>query len=259
MQHPFDSSQFKAQSASFSIGTDAAQRHVIILHGYTGSPDEFRSIAEELSTRFDAYVSVPLLPGHGTDERDLLHVTFDHLLDAARNAVLPSVRAGKNIVIMGHSFGAYLALLLAAEFKITALILTVIPYHLRFPLSIPGFGYVTRMKTLWKKTITDQEREERKGMFYYDEMPGIALSYVQEGIRRVNKILSRLSLPVLTINNREDPIAYADSGERVASKTADQARSQCVVMDTHSHGVFYGPRKKDVEKHIVDFLTKVFT
>src|SRR5215510_1181023 len=61
-------------TTSFVAGSIHAPRRIVIFHGYTGSPDEFKDLAGHLASALEAYVTVPLLPGHGTVQTDLLSV-----------------------------------------------------------------------------------------------------------------------------------------------------------------------------------------
>lgn len=242
------------QSAPISAGNPESSRRVVIIHGYTGSPDEFRDFAAELAKRLDAHVTAPLLPGHGTHESDLYGLTFDDLYEAVRAHVREAARSGRELVLIGHSFGGYLSLLAAREFVPKALVLTVIPYHLRFPLSLPGMASVMRLKLAWDKKLTDQELEDRKGAFFYPRMPGEGLALVLEGKRRVEKILSHIRAPILTVHGHHDALALPDSGEKLIRKSGKHPKSKSVILPNKSHGIFYGAGREDVQKIILQFL-----
>lgn len=241
-------------SSPISAGDPAAPYRVVILHGYTGSPDEFRDFAEDLSQRLNAFVTAPLLPGHGTHVNDLLPLSFDDIYHAAREHVKEAHASGKPLIIIGHSFSGYLSLLCAAEFPPAALVITVMPYHLRFPLSLPLMSYVLRLKLLWDKKISEKERQERLGKFYYQYMPGKALWLLLEGKQRVEKILKVISAPILTIHGYTDSLALPDSGNALLTQTARNPRNKAVVLDNKSHGIFYGEGRADVQAIILQFL-----
>src|SRR4051812_30417952 len=137
-------------TSAVAAGDPAASRRIVIIHGYTGSPDEFREFAEVLSHRLGAYVTIPLLPGHGNEVSDLYPLRFDDLLEYVRAHVREATQGGAKLALIGHSFGAYLATLAAHEFSASALVLTVVPYSLKFPLWIPGIATFARMKHSWK-------------------------------------------------------------------------------------------------------------
>ncbi len=242
------------QSSPITAGDPNAPYRVVILHGYTGSPDEFRDFANDLSVRLNAYVTAPLLPGHGTDVHDLLPLWFDDIYNAARAHVKEAHDPGKPLVIIGHSFSGYLALLCAAEFPTAALVITVMPYHLRFPLNLPMMSYFLRLKLVWDKKISAQERQERLGKFYYQYMPGKALWLLLEGKQRVDKILKSITTPILTVHGNTDSLALPDSGNALLEKTGRNPHNKAVILDNKSHGIFFGEGRADVQVLILQFL-----
>lgn len=98
-------------AAPFSLG--AGEDAVLLLHGMTGSPHEMRPLGEFLAER-GFRVHCPLLPGHGTDPRDLGGVTAQALYAAAREA-LGRVADARRTYVAGLSMGALLAVLLARD------------------------------------------------------------------------------------------------------------------------------------------------
>lgn len=242
------------RSSPISAGDPSAPIRVVILHGYTGSPDEFRDFAHDLATRLHAYVTAPLLPGHGTNIHDLLPLSFDDIYTAAREHVREAHASGKPLVIIGHSFSGYLALLSAAEFPVAALVITVMPYHLRFPLNLPFMSYILRLKQLWEKKLSEKELQDRVGKFYYQYMPGKALWLLLEGRERVEKILRTIAAPILTVHGNSDSLALPDSGNMLLEKTGRNPHNKAVILDNKSHGIFYGEGRADVQAIIEQFL-----
>ena len=241
-------------SSPIAAGDPSAPNRVVILHGYTGSPDEFRDFARDLSSRMNAYVTAPLLPGHGTDVNDLLPLWFDDIYAAAREHVREASASGKPLVIIGHSFGGYLALLSTAEFPPAAIVITVMPYHMRFPLNLPFMSYILRLKYLWEKKLSEKEISDRVGNFYYKHMPGKALWLLLEGKERVREILRTIKAPILTVHGNTDSLALPDSGNAVLEQTARNTHNKAVILDNRSHGIFYGEGRADVQDLILQFV-----
>ena len=239
------------------VGDSSAPRRVLIIHGYTGSPDEFRLLAEELATALKAQVRVPLLPGHGTHERNLLKVTFDDLLSAVQREVDELQAEGKPFALVAHSFGGYLALLATENVEAVAIALTVIPYKLRFPLCLPGVAWLMSLRREWGKRLTPEEKKERRGFHFYPHMPGIALRLVAEGNRRVRAAMGRITSAVLTIHAYEDPICASDSGVELL-KLAHNPDNKSILLEHERHGLFIAPHSDEVRGLICDFLVKEF-
>lgn len=247
---------YPERDASFAIGNPNANVRVIIFHGYTGSTDEFEALAHAIVRALDAHVSVPLLPGHGTNEADLLHFTYQDFILFAEKEVEHARSTDAHLIILGHSFGGYLAMECAARYKADALVLTVVPFLLRFPLNIPGLAWIMRQKLLWDKKLPLQEKIERIGLFYYHHMPGIALTLLNEGVRRAKKVLRSISCPMLVIQTTKDPLTYSRSAETLLALSGKNPKNHFLLVPREEHGLFYGAGHETIIKEIVEFMKK---
>jgi carboxylesterase len=106
-----EQSERNAGAMPFSIGTgpDAC----LLLHGLTGAPSEMRPLGDLLAAR-GIHCVAPLLPGHGVAPEALFGLTRSDLLEAAHQA-LRELRSARRIYLAGLSFGALLAIQLAAR------------------------------------------------------------------------------------------------------------------------------------------------
>jgi carboxylesterase len=87
---------------------------VLVLHGFTGSPQTMRPVADALVAAGFS-VELPRLPGHGTDVEDMLTTTFDDwsaTVEATYDALAARVRS---VVVVGLSMGGTLAAWLVAR------------------------------------------------------------------------------------------------------------------------------------------------
>jgi carboxylesterase len=91
---------------------------VVICHGFTGSPLSVLPWAEHLAARGLA-VSVPLLPGHGTDWRDLAGRGWRDWYDAFETAYLGLAARTRHCYVAGLSMGGTIALRTAARHGVT--------------------------------------------------------------------------------------------------------------------------------------------
>jgi carboxylesterase len=91
---------------------------VAICHGFTGSPLSVLPWAEHLAARGFA-VSVPLLPGHGTDWRDLARHRWQDWSAAFEAAYLELAAGTRHCFVAGLSMGGTIALRTAARHDVT--------------------------------------------------------------------------------------------------------------------------------------------
>lgn len=86
-------------------------RAIVLFHGFTNSPRQFRQIAETLHQRGDN-VFVPRLAYHGLRDgsvRELAHLTAEQLRDHADTAIDIAHGLGESVVVAGLSLGGNLA------------------------------------------------------------------------------------------------------------------------------------------------------
>jgi carboxylesterase len=91
---------------------------VAICHGFTGSPHSVSPWAGHLASQGFA-VSVPLLPGHGTDWRDLAHHGWRDWYKAFEDAYLDLAAGTSACYVAGLSMGGAIALRTAARHHVS--------------------------------------------------------------------------------------------------------------------------------------------
>tara|TARA_Y100001968_G_C19355990_1_gene717198 strand:+ start:216 stop:1001 length:786 start_codon:yes stop_codon:yes gene_type:complete len=109
---------------------DGTQGSALLIHGFTGIPNEVRPMAE-VFWEFGFAVSAPLLPGHGKDGAAINETDHRQWASAVKTA-LDALPAQQPTVIAGVSMGALLATCLAAAQPVDALVLIAPAFEL-FP------------------------------------------------------------------------------------------------------------------------------
>jgi len=87
------------------------RRAIVLFHGFTNSPRQFRRIAEILHERGDN-VFAPRLPGHGLRDgsvHELANLTAEQLRDHADAAIDVAHGLGDSVIVVGLSLGGNLA------------------------------------------------------------------------------------------------------------------------------------------------------
>lgn len=232
-----------------------SKNHLILIHGYTGSPTDFNGFPEAIHKALGVTVSVPLLLGHGTSLDDLARFNYEHFFTQVETEVAQALEEGKKVFLGGYSFGGSIALDLAAKHPVFGVFTAATPYKLQFPLSTPIMSAVSMMRSSWPKKIDITERKLRKGAVYYDKMPGRALPMVKKVNAKLTRILQNISCPCLTIQLSNDPIAHKKSGESI-NKKISSVNKKVVTLEDSMHGIFYTDSKDVLADEVVEFLSK---
>jgi carboxylesterase len=186
----------------------------LVLHGFSGSPASMRPWAEDLAGRGYA-VEMPLLPGHGTQWRDLNKVRWTEWYDEASAALDRLLETCDAVVVCALSMGGSVALRLAEErgSQVTGLVLVnpfvsssrkellVLPVLKRL---VPGL-----------KGITNDIKKSGGDEVGYPMLPLKGLAEVTAMWKVVVPELPRITQPLLYFRSRVDNVIDASSSATV--------------------------------------------
>lgn len=230
---------------------------VLFIHGYTGSPNDFNGLPAFLHEHYGVSVFVPLLPGHGTKVEDLRGLTKDDFIKTAEEALKPLLVSYDKVIIGGHSFGAQVALCLAARYKVNGVFVSALPFKLRFPLSFPWLYDFYQMlpgkKEFFRKKISKKERKQRKGSFFYDKMPAYGLKLLSDMNKELERSLQKIESPLLSIYFKGDPIAHPDARNKIKNLVGSRI-NKTLMFDRLSHGIFFTEDAPKIYEEIAQFF-----
>lgn len=215
--HPTDARGIVVGAESFLLegGNDRA---LLLLHGSGDTPQTLRYLAERLNAA-GYTVSAPLLPGHGRSPRAFTEVSAAGYLASAREA-LDALRARSSWVgVIGLSMGGAIAARLAADSPVVRALVLLAPY-LTPPTEVQ---WVARLSPVWgllqpqlgghgERSVHDPEA--RAASHAYGTFPPRALRALIATADAGRAALSRVTVPTLVVNSREDnriPRALAEA------------------------------------------------
>jgi carboxylesterase len=232
------------------------QAAVLLLHGFTGTPRDLAGLADHLHENGFA-VSLPRLPGHGTNGMDFMEAGWRDWLRAAVDAWL-DLRARCGIVhVVGHSMGGLLAVLIASHFPVNRLVLLAPAFQFTnrlLPWSAVISPFVRRIP--WKVTaaqeISDHDLAALSREYWQWRYPGQGASYLR--LRRIAvRSLPRVTSDTLIIAGTADRnvppsvVAYVES--RMTS-----AVTRHVIYEGASHLLFTGPDAHAIRAEVRGWL-----
>ena len=193
-------------AGSFTLaGTNG--RALLLLHGSGDTPQTLRYLGERLNAAGYA-VHAPLLPGHGRSPRDFAQVSAAQYLSAARDA-LGTLSGSAWIGVVGLSMGGALAAQLAAESTEVRVLALLAPYLVP-PASVvwaaraaPAWGLV-QPHLPGRGGLSVHDPVARAASYAYGVFPPNALRALVATAAAGRAALSRVTVPTLVINSRED-------------------------------------------------------
>jgi esterase/lipase len=231
-----------------------SKRLFFLIHGYTGSPTDFNGLPDYLNKTKNADVKIILLKGHGTNIKELGRLNLNDFLSQVKHEFEKELNKYDEIIVGGVSFGAQLALYLAANYPVQGVFNVCIPYKLKFPFNIPYISSIGFFKKYWTKYIPEEEKILRTNSFHYKEMHIKGLKMVKNANKLLKKELPKITCPILTIHSKNDPI-----GNHKAIKLFDKkinTTNYKKIFDDKNHNIFFTNNHHNIYEEIGSFFTK---
>lgn len=235
---------------SFTLGSGRVG--VLLIHGYTGSPQGLRELGEHLADR-GMSVSCPRLPGHGTSWQDLNNYGDQDWTDEVRSAFEELSGRTDQVFLVCLSFGAALGLDLAARYPervagivtMAGMVFTKDPRRHLAPLiakvvkSIPGVG----------NDIADPDGKE----VAYDRIPPKATIQMLNVCKRAKGSLSQVRAPILVIHGRQDHTVHPDNAQYIYDNVGSTDKD-LLWLERSYHVVTLDYEKDLVAERITRFI-----
>jgi len=223
-----------------------------LIHGYTGSPTDFNNLPEYLHKTYNANVKIILLKGHGTTVKDLDSLELNDFLFQVETELKKNINHYDEIIVGGVSFGAQLALYIAANYPVSGVFNVCLPYKLKFPFNIPGISLLGIFKKYWKKYVPTDEKQLRKSAFHYEHMHIKGLAIVKQANKLLDKELPKITCPILTIHSKNDPIGDYATIKHLDSKINTVNYKK--LFDDKNHNIFFTNKHTNIYNDIGNFF-----
>lgn len=201
---------------------------VLLCHGFTGTPQSLRAWAEDLAAA-GVTVSLPRLPGHGTNWREMARTTWHDWYAEVESSFETLAARCEHVIVTGLSMGGTLALRLAEcqGERLAGLVLVnpsvrrdkrlqaLVPLLKYAVASVAGIG-----SDIKRPGVTETA---------YDRVPLRALDSLDRFWRVVRADLSKVTQPVLLFRSSEDHVVSAANTEMVLAgiRSTDVTRHEC--------------------------------
>ena len=228
---------------------------VLVVHGFTGSPQSMRGLAEAFAEA-GFTVELPRLPGHGTSVDDMATTTFADWSGAAERAYEDLAGRCERVVVAGLSMGGTLATWLTIRHpEIAGLVVingAVAPLdpNIREGLEqlvaqgvarIPGPG----------NDIADPSQTE----LAYTETPTAQLLSLLDAVDAMQSEVARIQCPVLVISSDQDHVVPPISSDQFAERVGGPVERVRLTKSFHVATLDY--ERADIEARAVAFAQRV--
>ena len=263
-------------SAGFVLGSGEVA--VVLIHGLTGTPTEFRRVATGLA-KAGCTVYVPTLAGHCGNNADLQATGWRDWYESARKTFIGVRRKHEHVFVGGLSMGAVLSMYLAAEHpgqieglllysttlrydgwnmpKVAVLtpLLMAIPFgvHLcRFNEKSPFGIKDERLRALVERQMKAGESSSA-GLL---SMSGVSVRELHRLVAAVKKRMPQITTQTLVLHSREDDITSRWNADYVERKLGGPVVK--ILLDDCYHMITVDLQYRRVVELSADFIQHRF-
>ncbi len=224
----------------------------LLVHGFTGSPHSMRPVGEYLAARGIA-VSAPLLPGHGTTWQDLNTKRLEDWVEATEDEFHRFAAEKEEVFVVALSFGAALALDLAARYpdRIAGLVTLAGFVHTKDPRKYlaPVIRFLTKSLPGVGNDIAAPDVDE----LAYDRFPTSAAYWMLKMIDRARRGLGAVTAPILVMHGRNDG-TVAPYNAQLILDSVGSVDKEIVYMEKSSHVITLDYDKDEVYERTYAFI-----
>jgi len=209
----------------------------ILIHGFSGAPEELSDLAEFLA-KGGISVKLPVLAGHGDHWLSLADANAeDWKLSVERE--LDWARANfKKIFLVGFSLGGILALEAAAknDYKIAGIVSLSAPVFLR------GEIFINIFLPLWHRIFKKYRKQfvakefmdsyEARGRYLY--LPTKSIYDFYNLVKEARLIYKKVTAPTLVIQSQNDTLIHNLSAEYIFRELSSK-KKELVIFDDSAH------------------------
>lgn len=228
---------------------------VLVVHGFTGNPQSMRPLAEAFA-KAGFTVELPLLPGHGTDIKDMIPTRWEDWSSAAEAAYQDLATRVDKVVVAGLSMGGTITCWLAANHPEIVGIVVVNP-----AVEPPADSF----KDIFQGSI-DQGLETITGIgndvadpdvteLAYPETPLAAGLSMFNAIGELAERLGDIRCPVLLMNSPQDHVVPPSNADFLAERAGGPVER--VSLDRSYHVATIDYDKEEIQQRAVAFAEKV--
>lgn len=235
---------------------------VLMIHGFSGTPSGLGKLPEQVEALHLPY-RAPLLKGHGADTPvALLGVKWTEWVADAENALAEVLSEAEKVIVIGHSMGGMIALILAATQgdKIDSIVVAggstkaVNPFAPGGPLSFLA-PLVLRIKPGWELPPVFAD----PGLVRYDTgytwVPTVTFLQLFALMKATHKLVPQVKVPALILHSKKDTANAPEGAQILYDRISTPVECKRLVwFEKTEHLMFLDCEAAEVNRVVVEYL-----
>lgn len=222
---------------------------VLVIHGYTGSPQSVHYLARSLA-QAEYTVASPRLAGHGTTPADMATKTASDWIADVNAGVDWLKERCDTLFVTGLSMGGTLTLYLAAQYP--ELFKGIIPINPPIFVNNPALASLAYMRGAPAEVPGVGGDIKAPGVIEtsYPVIPVPTIKELVTIMKITEEMLPYVTCPALLITSREDHVVPPANGEYILSRISSQEKRILWLEDSYHVATLDNDKDKIVQESI---------
>ena len=228
---------------------------VVVLHGFTGSPQSLRPLAQAFATA-GFTVELPLLPGHGTSVEDMVPTRWSDWSATAEATYRDLAGRCEQVLAAGLSMGGSLAIWLAERHPEIAGVIVINPL-----VDPPASMFRDMLSGMVEEggvsvpAIGSDVARPGSPESAYNASPIEPMLSMFEGVDEIAAHLGDICCPVLLLSSRVDHVVPPESGDVLAAGAVGTVER--VFLERSFHVATLDYDAPEIEARATAFVARV--
>jgi len=227
---------------------------VLLVHGLNGNTHDMDEI-EELLLAHSMVVENILLPGHGSDVRDMLPLGWPEWSAAVRCAFYTLKKRCEHVFLIGHSLGGALCLHIAAHEDVAGVVAMCSPLHMHPWLrsAVHIAKHITPLVPTVREDICDPVARRKYTRDVYRWTPMAPAASMLKHLPLLRQELPHVRVPALIIAAKHDHVVPVQDGHEIYRLLGSQEK-QLVILQHSYHVVMKDHDRETVFNRTLAFV-----
>lgn len=229
----------------------------LLIHGLNGSKHDMQEIHEMLLAQGIRSENM-LLPGHGTQVRDMIPLGWPEWSMAVRAEVQRLKQQCDQVFLIGHSLGGSLCLHTAAHEEVAGVITMCAPLHMQpwLPHVVRLTKYVTPLVPTIREDVRDAQARRTYTRNVYRWTPMAPVESMLRYLPQLRAELPVITAPALIMASVHDHVVPARDGRAIYHLIGSREkhlvtlhRSYHVIMKDHDREEVFAKTLAFIQRH----------
>lgn len=271
----------------FWLGPEDTETACLLIHGFSGNPNEMRSLGEALAAQ-NIRVYGMLVAGHSGDSEEFITTGRKQWIASAQDALTQLARY-RHVFVCGLSMGGALSLILASHhperiagvialstltrvqaegwYRVALLTLPIVRHYMKwfYPLATLNFNSPkVQEEVLQQARIRDPhvtiDFTDPQAIAYIKQQVRIPIAAIDELVhltRQERSVLRKMSAPLLIIHSKRDQTVSPSCAEELYRLATKAKPKSLHWLEQSDHVITLGPEHEEVYRLVNSFISTI--